>query len=83
MSGRETFEADVNPLEQGDEVVDFDLVHDLLASLDVEHTVVSDESGTTIAVAGGARGTFGWSGLTVTYNFDEDGKFIFIGMVRG
>jgi hypothetical protein len=68
---------------------DLDMMTELLAAFDVEYTIIHDEAGTTIEVVGGDRGTRGFSGLAVTYNFappSDDEKrnetFLFLGVAR-
>lgn len=76
-----------------DEPGEYELTHlekmlGLLATFNVEYTMVQDEAGATIEVVGGDRGTFGFSGLVLTYNFapaSEDAtseRFLFMGVVR-
>ena len=75
--------------EENSTLTDLELMLELLVAFNVEYTMIQDEAGTTIEVAGGDRGTRGFRGLAITYNFapgcvdkDVDEKFLFIGMVR-
>lgn len=71
-------------LVEGD-MSDLDMTLELLQVFDVEYTLIQDESGATIEIAGGSRGTFGFQGVAVTMNFGpvprgED--FLFIGLTK-
>lgn len=68
---------------------DLEMMLELLVAFDVEYTMIQDEAGTTIEVAGGNRGTHGFGGLVLTYNFgpgsddkDRNEKFLFLGVAR-
>ena len=50
-------------------VSDLDMTLELLQVFNVEYTLVQDESGATIEIAGGNRKTFGFQGVAVTLNF--------------
>jgi hypothetical protein len=78
------------PVDEPDE---HDLTHlekmlDLLTTFNVEYTLVQDEAGATVEVVGGDRGTLGFSGLILTYNFapvSEEAtseRFLFMGVAR-
>lgn len=57
-----------------------DATQDLLGILGIDYTLIQDESGATIDIEGGARGTRGFSGLAVTLNFSTDEAFLFLGV---
>jgi hypothetical protein len=59
-----------------------DVMLDALIALDIQHTMVVDEAGTTLDIESGARGTFGFSGFAITFNFGPDESFLFIGLAR-
>jgi hypothetical protein len=72
------------PLEEG-VPIDLDMAIELLQLFDVEYTLIQDESGATIEIAGGNRGTHGFQGVAVTMNFapiTRNEKFLFIGLTK-
>ena len=78
------------PLQEsgGDPMTDLEMLMATMDAFNVEYTLIQDEAGATVEVAGGSRGTHGWSGVAITYNFGprivegEAEKFLFMGMVR-
>jgi hypothetical protein len=68
-----------------DDPSDLDMMIELLQIFDVEYTLVQDESGATIEIAGGDRGTHGFQGVAITMNFAPVGRaeeFLFIGLSK-
>lgn len=75
---------DESPEEVEEEgLTPLDIALDMLITLDIEHTLIQDESGVTLDIEGGARGTRAFSGLSVTLNFGPDESFLFLSVVRG
>lgn len=74
---------DVSELLLEEDASQLDISLDTLAALDIEYTLIKDESGVTLDIEGGARGTRGFSGLSITLNFGPDESFLFLSMVRG
>ena len=75
------------PAEAGDDelISDLDMTLELLQVFNVEYTLVQDESGATIEIAGGNRKTFGFQGVAVTLNFgptERAEEFLFIGLSK-
>jgi len=75
------------PTEVDDEPgpTDLDLMLATLEQFNVKHTLVVDEDGSTVEIEGGDRGTFGFSGLTITVSFAPPARnevFLFIGVTR-
>jgi hypothetical protein len=75
---------EVQPAE-GDVISDLDAMLEMLQIFDVEYTLIQDESGATIEITGGSRGTHGFSGVAVTMNFGPVSRaeeFLFIGLAK-
>ena len=77
----------INDAEPELVATDLEMMLELLVAFNVEYTMIQDEAGTTIEVMGGDRGTHGFSGLALTYNFgpgsddtERDEKFLFLGV---
>jgi hypothetical protein len=68
-----------------DDWSELDMMLELLQIFDVEYTLIQDESGATIEIAGGNRGTHGFQGVAVTMNFapiTRNEEFLFVGLTK-
>lgn len=68
-----------------DGMTDLEMAMEMLTVFNVEFTLIQDESGSTVEIDGGNRGTMGFSGLAITMNFaplSKREKFLFIGLAK-